>query len=49
MSETTPNFRYDINWLRACAVLLVIMFHFEVFGFSGGFLGVDIFLSFQVF
>lgn len=33
----------DIDLLRALAVLAVIFFHFEVPGFSGGFLGVDIF------
>lgn len=35
--------RVDIDILRAVAVLSVIFFHFEVPGFSGGFLGVDIF------
>lgn len=37
------NFRYDINGLRALAVLAVVLFHFHVPGFSGGFVGVDIF------
>ncbi|ENU10533.1 acyltransferase family protein [Acinetobacter calcoaceticus] len=37
------NFRYDINGLRAYAVILVVLFHFEVLGFAGGFIGVDIF------
>jgi peptidoglycan/LPS O-acetylase OafA/YrhL len=35
--------RLDIDLLRALAVLAVIFYHFEVPGFSGGFLGVDIF------
>jgi peptidoglycan/LPS O-acetylase OafA/YrhL len=36
-------FRDDINGLRAWAVISVILFHFGVPGFSGGFVGVDIF------
>lgn len=37
------KFRKDINGLRAFAVLAVILFHFKVTGFPGGFAGVDIF------
>lgn len=36
-------FRADINGLRAIAVISVVLFHFGVIGFSGGFVGVDIF------
>lgn len=37
------KFRYDINGLRAYAVILVVLFHFKIFGFSAGFIGVDVF------
>ena len=37
------KFRYDINALRALAVVLVTLYHFKVPGFSAGFIGVDVF------
>lgn len=37
------GFRTDINGLRAWAVIAVVLFHFGVPGFGGGFVGVDIF------
>lgn len=37
------KFRKDINALRAWAVMAVILFHFGVQPFDGGFVGVDIF------
>lgn len=37
------KFREDINGLRAIAVLGVMLFHFRIPGFGGGFAGVDIF------
>ncbi len=43
MSSAIKNFRTDINGLRAWAVVAVICFHFGIPGFSGGFVGVDIF------
>ena len=39
----TKSFRLDINSLRALAVVFVILFHFDIAGFSGGFIGVDVF------
>lgn len=37
------NFRPDINGLRAWAVVAVVFYHFGIPGFSGGFVGVDVF------
>lgn len=39
----TVQFRADINGLRAWAVALVMLYHFGVPGFAGGFIGVDVF------
>jgi peptidoglycan/LPS O-acetylase OafA/YrhL len=38
-----PGFRHDIEGLRAVAVLAVVLFHAEVPGVGGGFIGVDVF------
>jgi peptidoglycan/LPS O-acetylase OafA/YrhL len=37
------TFRHDINGLRAIAVIAVVLYHFGVSGFNGGFGGVDVF------
>ncbi len=39
----TPAFRPDIEGLRALAILVVVAFHCALPGFSGGFVGVDVF------
>ncbi|GAT11599.1 acyltransferase [Mycolicibacterium novocastrense] len=38
-----PGFRDDIEGLRAVAVLAVVLFHADVPGASGGYVGVDVF------
>lgn len=38
-----PHYRADIDGLRAVAVISVLLFHFGVEAFSGGFVGVDVF------
>ena len=38
------RFRLDINALRALSVIAVVGFHFQIPGFAGGFVGVDVFL-----
>lgn len=42
-AKSTSHFRLDINGLRAWAVMVVMLYHFGVAGFSGGFVGVDVF------
>ncbi|WPP01467.1 acyltransferase family protein [Pseudomonas sp. HR96] len=37
------DFRLDINALRAFAVVSVMLYHFRIPGFNGGFIGVDVF------
>lgn len=41
--EIIVTFRQDINGLRAIAVIAVVLYHFGITGFDGGFAGVDIF------
>ena len=40
---STINYKPEIDSLRAIAVFLVILFHFELFMVTGGFIGVDVF------
>lgn len=42
-NEELTSFRYDINALRALAVLGVMAYHFGVPSIAGGFAGVDVF------
>ena len=43
LQRSVSTYRLDIEGLRAIAVGLVVAFHFEVVGFHGGFVGVDLF------
>ena len=44
MNHNILNTRnYNIDLLRAMAIVLVLLFHFEIFNFTGGYIGVDIF------
>jgi len=42
-ANSRNDFRLDINGLRAWAVVAVVLYHFAVPGFAGGFSGVDVF------
>ena len=37
------SYRYDVNFLRALSVIVVVFYHADIKYFSGGWLGVDIF------
>ncbi len=39
----TMSYRADIDGIRAIAVLCVVLFHLDVYHFSGGYVGVDVF------
>lgn len=39
----TLAYRQDVDWLRALAVVAVVGFHWELSGFRGGYVGVDVF------
>lgn len=42
-SPRSTGFRTDINGLRAWAIAAVVLFHFDIRGTTGGFVGVDVF------
>ena len=37
------KYRSEIDSLRAISIFLVVFFHFEIFNFRGGVIGVDVF------
>lgn len=41
--DSNSSYRPDIDGLRAIAVSIVVVFHVGLPGFSGGFVGVDVF------
>lgn len=43
MTRASLTYRPDIDGLRALAVLAVVLFHYRVPGFGGGYVGVDVF------
>ena len=43
MTHTSDGYARHIDGLRAVSILLVLLFHFRVEAFAGGFVGVDVF------
>ncbi|MEM9041707.1 MAG: acyltransferase family protein [Actinomycetota bacterium] len=43
------GFRADLQGLRAVAIVMVVLYHADVPGFSGGFVGVDVFFALSGF
>jgi len=43
LQANPKSFRFDINGLRAIAIIGVLLFHYKVPAFTGGFAGVDVF------
>ncbi|MEN9507274.1 MAG: hypothetical protein RI958_3200, partial [Actinomycetota bacterium] len=45
VSSTRLTYRPELDGLRAAAVVAVVLFHAEVPGFTGGYLGVSLFFT----
>ena len=43
MNNKVLSYRPEIDVLRAWAVIIVVLYHLDISGFSGGFVGVDVF------
>lgn len=43
-SESKLRYLHHIDGIRAIAVSLVFLYHLKIPGFSGGYLGVDVFI-----
>ena len=49
MTPATPRYDLRIQGMRMVAVIMVLLYHAEVPGFSGGFIGVDSFFCISGF
>ena len=43
IKPNNQSFEIEVNGIRGVAVILVMLFHYQIYPFSGGYIGVDIF------